>query len=47
MAKIQFNKNAKGGTKPSGESKQMKVDKIQSEYSKAKEAGGTAHINTK
>ena len=46
MAKIQV-KNVKGGTKPSGEPKQQKVNKIQSEYSKAKEAGGTAHINSR
>lgn len=47
MAKIQFNKNAKGAANPTGQPKQLKVEKIQSEYSKAKEAGGTAHINTK
>jgi hypothetical protein len=46
MAKIQV-KNAKGGTKPSGQPKQLKVNKIQSEYSRAKSAGSSAHINTR
>lgn len=47
MAKIQFNKNAKGAAKPTGQPKQQRAEKIETEYSKAKEAGGSAHINTK